>query len=111
MLKIEPQGNRIIVEPLETLETKSSGGVLLDIQSVPTGKEGKIVFIGPACSQAMDWSHAVYAETSGYDMYIEGILYRVLAEYEVIYFKNISDAKALKSEDRVFSEDSPMRNG
>lgn len=106
MLKIEPQGGRVILEPMEDLETKSSGGVLLDSSSVPKGVVGRIVSVGPSCSQASSWELAVYGSDSGYDMYIDGKLYRVINEYEIIYFKNSPNER--KAEDRLFGSEAAI---
>lgn len=102
MLNKEPYGNKIIVSILESQEVKSSGGLILSSDSVPIGKVGRVEAVGPKCEQARVGRNAIYPENAGFELFIDGIKYRTIQEYDVIYFEDTEESKLLY-EDRIFN--------
>jgi len=46
-VKFKPLGNRIVVEPMETDEQMSSGGIYIPDTAKEKPQEGKVVAVGP----------------------------------------------------------------
>ncbi len=91
MSQIKPQGNRVLVEPIQAETTK--GGILLPESARDKPKEGKVLAIGPGKRHEKGHLEPVgvevgdivcYSTYSGTEFSLEGRDYLILADDEIL---------------------------
>lgn len=82
-----PGGNRYLVLPDSIGEdSETIGGVTLSIPKDPNKQaiEGTVVALGPMAHEYAVGDKVMYGQFSGYDLKLEGVDYKVLAENELL---------------------------
>ncbi len=91
-MKIEPLGDRIVVERLEA-EEKTAGGIVLPETAKEKPKEGKIVAVGPgkildsgerSKVQVKTGDRVIFASYAGTEVDVDGEEYLIMGEDDVL---------------------------
>ncbi len=86
MAKIQPLGDKVLVEPLEA-EEKSPGGIILPDTAKERPKEGRVIAVGPGKLNdkgerepmpVKEGDIVIYTEFSGTEVKIDGKKYLII---------------------------------
>ena len=92
-LKLKPLGDRIIIEPTEEDDSKSSGGIIIPDTAKEKPQEGEVVAVGPGTKSdegkisPMDVKTGdivLFGKWSGTEVKIDGKEYSIMKESDIM---------------------------
>ena len=92
-LKLKPLGDRIIIEPTEEDDSKSSGGIIIPDTAKEKPQEGEVVAVGPGAKSdegkisPMDVKTGdivLFGKWSGTEVKIDGKEYSIMKESDIM---------------------------
>jgi len=92
-LKIRPLADRVIVAPKETLESKTTGGIIIPDTAKEKPQEGEIVAVGPGridengkviAMNVKTGDKVLYSKYGGTELKYEGKNYLIMSETDIL---------------------------
>lgn len=83
-----PTKNLVVIKPDE-VKTKTAGGIIVPETVVAKAKpqKGVIIEVGPKCENSKPGDVVIYGKDSGFELEIDGDMYRMMAENDVVLTK------------------------
>lgn len=87
-MKLQPLGNRVVVEPMSSEESTKSGIILPDTVDKEKKAEGKVIAIGDGEKilklNLVIGDRVLFGKYSGEDVKVEEIEYKILSHEDVL---------------------------
>lgn len=92
-MNIRPLADRVIISPKETLESKSSGGIIIPDTAKEKPQEGEIVAVGPGridengkviAMNVKTGDKVLYSKYGGTELKYEGKNYLIMSETDIL---------------------------